>query len=117
MAVVFDNDDGIIPNGNGANGMESPSEQKTKVWGIDMDTPPTKHSATPKPKTYQDILAYEDKWIGWDGPVWCSRYGRFEKKEDASADDGYSVKAQPAHHGKVKSCLESSSIITKTTNN
>lgn len=24
---------------------------------------------------------------GWDGPVWCSRFGRFENKEDAIADD------------------------------
>lgn len=25
--------------------------------------------------------------VGWDGPVWCSRFGRFENKEDAIADD------------------------------
>ena len=24
---------------------------------------------------------------GWDGPVWGSRFGRFENKEDAIADD------------------------------
>lgn len=105
MAAVFDsNGDGTkqhdVPNGNAGKGMESPSEQKSKVWGIAMDTPQSKHPATPNPKSYQDILAYEDKWIGWDGPVWCKRYGRFENREDASADDGYSIKGQPPHQGR-----------------
>ncbi len=47
----------------------------------------------------QKPIADEDSWIGWDGPVWCSRYGRFENQEDASADDGYIVKGQPLHQG------------------
>lgn len=47
----------------------------------------------------QKTIADEDSWIGWDGPVWCSRYGRFENQEDASADDGYTVKGQPPHQG------------------
>lgn len=50
---------------------------------------PPPHSVSETPKNPSDILAYEDKWIGWDGPVWCSRYGRFENKTDAARDDGY----------------------------
>lgn len=57
----------------------------------------------PEHKRYQDVLAYEDKWIGWDGPVWCSRYGRFENQEDAAADDGYRIKGGIPHEG--KSCI------------
>jgi len=105
MAVVFDiNGDATkqndVLNGNAGQGMESPSEQESKLWGIPMNTPQFKHPATPNHKSGKDILAYEDKWIGWDGPVWCSRYGRFENKEDASADDGYSIKGQPPHQGR-----------------
>lgn len=40
------------------------------------------------PINTSDILAYEDSWVGWDGPVWCSRFGRFENQEDAARDDG-----------------------------
>ena len=29
----------------------------------------------------------EDILKSWDGPVWDSRYGRFENQEDAAADD------------------------------
>jgi hypothetical protein len=29
----------------------------------------------------------EDILESWDGPVWDSRYGRFENQEDAAADD------------------------------
>lgn len=48
-------------------------------------------TATPthEQKDFRDILSYEDKWIGWDGPVWCNRYGRFENKAQAAEDDGY----------------------------
>lgn len=58
----------------------------------------SKHHA-PEHKRYQDVLAYEDKWLGWDGPVWCSRYGRFENQEDAAADDGYKIKGGVPHEG------------------
>lgn len=57
--------------------------------------PPTAPKTTPmaapthEQKNFRDILSYEDKWIGWDGPVWCNRYGRFENKEQAAEDDGY----------------------------
>lgn len=55
---------------------------------------------TQQPKRYEDVLAYEDKWIGWDGPVWCARFGRFENQEDAAADDGYKSVGQVHHQGK-----------------
>lgn len=79
--------------------MESTSEQKPKLWGTTEDTPESKDPVTHEARSYQDNLAYEDKWIGWDGPVWCSRYGRFENQEDASVDDGYNIKGQPPHQG------------------
>lgn len=88
-----------VSNGNGIKDVESMPEEKEKVWGIVMDTPKPKSPVTQTPKTYQDTLAYEDKWIGWDGPVWCSRYGRFENKEDAAVDDGYIIKGAPPHQG------------------
>lgn len=57
-------------------------------------------------KRYQDVLAYEDKWIGWDGPVWCSRYGRFENQEDAAADDGYKIKGGAPHESEFSFTLQ-----------
>jgi len=50
-------------------------------------------------KDFRDILSYEDKWIGWDGPVWCKRYGRFENKEQAAEDDGYKHDSPVGHRG------------------
>jgi len=52
------------------------------------------------PKNYKDVLAYEDKWVGWDGPVWCKRYGRFENADDAARDDGFESSGQVHHQGK-----------------
>lgn len=105
MAVVSDIDGDAtkqndVPNGNAEQRTDSPSEQGSKVCRIPMNPPQSKLPATPNQKSYKDILAYEDKWIGWDGPVWYSRYGRFENKEDASADDGYSIKGQPPHQSR-----------------
>ncbi|KAL2045557.1 hypothetical protein N7G274_001985 [Stereocaulon virgatum] len=65
--------------------------------------PPSAESSTASPAQtlshprYQEILAYEDKWIGWDGPVWCKRYGRFENQEDAAIDDGFKLKPKEGH--------------------
>jgi len=57
-------------------------------------------SAMPEaPKNYREVLAYEDKWIGWDGPVWSKRYGRFENADDAAKDDGYKASGQLHHQG------------------
>ena len=95
------NGDGIeqpkLSNENGVKGTKSASEQNQKVWSITVDTI---EYMSHVPKTNQGLLAHEDKWTGWDGPVWCSRYGRFENQEDASADDGYSIKGQPPHQGR-----------------
>ena len=102
------NDDAVItPN--------TPTEQPSNVLPEHKSShQPSHHNAYPpphqpmhqdtvdpthQPKKYQDILAYEDKWIGWDGPVWCSRYGRFENREDAAADDGYKSVGQVHHQG------------------
>ncbi len=52
---------------------------------------------THEKKNFRDILSYEDKWIGWDGPVWCKRYGRFENKEQAAEDDGYKLNSAVNH--------------------
>ncbi len=60
-----------------------------------ITTPPPKHEQ----RNYQDILSYEDKWIGWDGPVWCNRYGRFENKAQAAEDDGYTPESAVTHQG------------------
>ena len=54
---------------------------------------------THKSKRHDDIFAYKNKLIGWDGPVWCSRYGRFENQEDAAMDDGYKFAGQVTHQG------------------
>lgn len=59
------------------------------------------------PKSYKDILAYEDKWIGWDGPVWCARYGRFEDADDAAKDDGFESAGQVHHQGKFRNIVSS----------
>ena len=63
--------------------------------------PKTSPTAAPtyEQKDFREILSYEDKWIGWDGPVWCSRYGQFENKEQAAADDGYKSNSPVAHRG------------------
>ena len=90
-------------------------QQPTKTSSEEKSTPHTSQHATyppphqpthqdtddptQQPKRYEDILAYEDKWIGWDGPVWCARYGRFENQEDAAADDGYKSVGQVHHQG------------------
>ena len=52
---------------------------------------------THEQKNFRDILSYEDKWIGWDGPVWCNRYGRFENKTQAAEDDGYKSDGSVVH--------------------
>jgi len=63
------------------------------------------------PKDYREVLAYEDKWIGWDGPVWCKRYGRFEEADDAAKDDGFRSSGQVhhqdlgSHHKHSKDCI------------
>ncbi len=102
MAQVI-NDNGIkqptSSTGNGAGGMESPSEQTEKVWGIPIRTLETKGLGPQESKMNPDLSTREIDWTHWDGPVWCSRYGRFENQEDASADDGYTVKGQPPHQG------------------
>lgn len=94
---------------------ETPTQQPSKALPEEKSTrQPSQHPAYPpphqpihedidqpnqQPKRYEDILAYEDKWVGWDGPVWCSRYGRFENQEDAAADDGYKSVGQVPHTG------------------
>lgn len=40
-----------------------------------------------KLESQEGAPAQGHKSDGWDGPVWCSRFGRFENKEDAIADD------------------------------
>lgn len=55
---------------------------------------------------YRDRLSYQDKWIGWDGPVWCNRYGRFENKEQAAEDDGYKSDSPAPHQGTYSSPLQ-----------
>lgn len=84
----------------------SPEEESTPQFSQNPAYPPPHQpihedtdQPTQQPKRYEDILAYEDKWIGWDGPVWCSRYGRFENQEDAAADDGYKSVGQVHHTG------------------
>ena len=54
---------------------------------------------THEEKNFRDILSYEDKWIGWDGLVWCKRYGRFENKAQAAEDDGYESDSPVIHRG------------------
>lgn len=107
-----------VPEGTGDDAVISPAtstEQPLKALPEEKSThQPSKHldyppphqplhqdidQPTHQPKRYEDVLAYEDKWIGWDGPVWCSRYGRFENQEDAAADDGYKSVGQVPHAG------------------
>lgn len=109
-----------VPEGAGDEGVaitpNTPTEQQpSKPSSKEQSTPQhSQHAAYPpphqplhqdtdhptqQPKRYEDILAYEDKWIGWDGPVWCARYGRFENQEDAAADDGYKSVGQVHHQG------------------
>ncbi len=67
---------------------------------------PTSDTTTPaaapthEPWNFRDNLAYEDKWLGWDGPVWCNRFGRFEDKAQAAEDDGHTAQSPAAHLGK-----------------
>lgn len=69
---------------------------------------PVASEPTQPQKNYHDILAYEDKWIGWDGPVWCNRYGRFENKEQAAEHDGYkAVTHQSTYCSPFQSHLDS----------
>lgn len=70
-------------------------------------TLPVAEEPTLSQKNYHDTLAYEDKWIGWDGPVWCKRYGRFENKEQAAEDDGYKpVTHQSIYYSPFQSHLD-----------
>ena len=52
-------------------------------------------------KNFKDLYGYEDEWDGWDGPIWCSRYGRFESQKDAAFDDddGYTMRSQNPYKG------------------
>ncbi len=93
------------------NAPEQPPQSTTKVNrnGATPSQPTPTQTAPPnmpteapthEQKDYHDILAYEDKWIGWDGPVWCKRYGRFENKEQAAEDDGYKPNSDAIHQSK-----------------
>jgi hypothetical protein len=60
-------------------------------------------------ETVDPIFEGQDDWVGWAGPVWCSRYGRFESQEDAARDDGPDYHAihptarrAPTRHGHHK---------------
>ena len=46
---------------------------------------------------FRDNLSFEDKRIGWDGPVWCNRYGRFGNKAQTSEDDEQMSDSPAAH--------------------
>lgn len=106
---------------NGTSSIEQPQSkgpEGTKDFKWDTRPgPPHQPSLTPDPvfpkteapehKRYQEVLAYEDKWIGWDGPVWSKRYGRFENQVNAAADDGYSIKGGVPDEG--MSCQRSRS--------
>jgi len=86
-------------NGNATNGNSTTTTDSTMPQKHLPSLTPMPAPAHEQPKKYEDILAYEDKWVGWDGPVWCSRYGRFENQEDAAADHGYKSIGQIPHQG------------------
>lgn len=58
-------------------------------------------SQTPVNGNSRDPYGYEDEWDGWDGPIWCSRYGRFESQKDARRDDGdkYAMRSENPYQG------------------
>lgn len=76
----------------------TPPSHSEATQSASQDTP----TAAPKPehKDFRDVLSYEDKWVGWDGPVWCKRYGRFENKDQAAEDDGYKTNSAVVRQGK-----------------
>lgn len=83
------------------NAPEQTQQPNTKVNGngaTPVHIPTLETMPTHEKKDFRDILSYEDKWIGWDGPVWCKRYGRFENKEQAAEDDGYKLNHQSMHY-------------------
>lgn len=94
----------IEPPTAAPNGNHKPLSKPTSAES-QAPLPPPKHIPTltavmpEPPKCYKDVLAYEDKWIGWDGPVWCKRYGRFENVDDAAKDDGFDSSGQVHHQG------------------
>ena len=65
----------------------------------------------------ENIPANDDAQVDWDGPVWCSRFGRFEDQEDAAHDDGYPNHPKaPIYRGRYPSCLtEYSPLLYKLT--
>ena len=89
-----------ISNGTSGGTIDSGSQKEPKMHGIYNHPAKPKNPIEEITETKKNVLAYQDTRIGWDGPIWCSRYGRFENQEDASADDGYTVLGQPAHQGR-----------------
>lgn len=95
--VINGNGNGIEqPKYSNENGMESTSKQTENVWGIPIEA---KDPGAQESKIDPDASTREIDWAIWDSPVWCSRFARFENREDAAVDDGYTIKGQPPYQG------------------
>ena len=76
--IINGNPDVTRPQGP----QENEESQFKNLSGLKPNT-----ESSHKPESGADVANHEREDGYWDGPIWCSRFGRFEKQEDAIADD------------------------------